>query len=225
MIAGSRFLAIVPARGGSKGVPRKNVRPLGGKPLIAYTAAQITGVPEIDLAVVSTEDPEIKSIAEDLGLRVIDRPGELATDEARTEPAMLHVLDELAGGPPFDYVVLLQPTSPLRRPETILACMKRLAAGGGDSLVTVCEINELIGGLEDGFFRPFFPEDRKRRQDRSPRYALNGCIFACSVAHLRATGELMAEDWLAHEISGADSLDIDTMDDFTHAEHLLLNQG
>ena len=220
-----RFLAIVPARGGSKGVPRKNVRPLGGRPLIAHTADQIARVPEIDLAVVSTEDPEIKSVAEDLGLRVIDRPDELATDEARTEPAMLHVLDELAGEPPFEYVVLLQPTSPLRRPETILACMKRLAVDGGDSLITVCRLNELIGCIEDGFFRPLFPEDRKRRQDRSPRYALNGCIFACSVAHLRATGELMAEDWLAHEIGGNDALDIDTMDDFAHAETLLRNQG
>jgi N-acylneuraminate cytidylyltransferase len=227
VIAGKRFLGVITARGGSKGVPRKNVRPLAGKPLLAYTAEQARRVPEIDLTVITTEDPEIKEAGLRLGLRVVDRPPELAADLVRSEPVLVHAVDalEAAREPPFDCLVLLQPTSPLRRPETIRACMRRLVETGAESLVTVCEHRQMFGTIDGGFFRPSNPEDRGPRQRRTPRYVVNGCVFACKVPFLRRTGELMAEDWLAHVISGDDAVDIDTLDDFEYAEFLLGKRG
>src|SRR5690242_12721895 len=112
MYQGKRFLGVVPARGGSKGVPRKNIRPLGGKPLLAHTAAQVAGAALLDACVVSTEDAEIAAVARAAGLRVVDRPPELALDTSPTEPCLLHALDAL--GEPFDYVMVLEPTSPFR---------------------------------------------------------------------------------------------------------------
>lgn len=223
MLLAKRFLGVVTARGGSKGVPRKNVRPLDGRPLLAYTAEQARAVAELDLTVLTTEDAEIEAVGRELGLRVVDRPLELATDDARSEPAILHALEalEAAGEPPFDYMVLLQPTSPLRRPETIRACMKELVESGAESLVTVVEIRDLLGPIEDGFLRPVNPANRGPRQRRRPYYATNGCVFACKVPFLRSTGELMAENWAAHVIAGEDAVDIDSMEDFEYAEFLL----
>ncbi|MSO92243.1 MAG: acylneuraminate cytidylyltransferase family protein [Rhodospirillales bacterium] len=222
MIGAKRFVGIITARGGSKGVPRKNVRPFAGRPLLAYTADQARAVPEIDLAVLTTDDPEIKRLGRSLGLRVVDRPAELATDMARSEPAILHAIDALEreGERPFDYMVLLQPTSPLRTPATIRACMQRIADTGAESLVTVTEIREILGPLENGFLRPVNPGNRGPRQKRTPYYAANGCVFACSVPFLRRTGELMARDWLAYPVEGDDAVDIDMMEDFEYAEFL-----
>lgn len=222
MIGGKRFVAIITARGGSKGVPRKNIRPLAGRPLLSYTAEQARQVPEIDLTALTTDDTEIKRVGESLGLRVIERPAELATDAARSEPAILHAIEALekAGEPAFDYMVLLQPTSPLRKPATIRACMQRLVESGAESLVTVTETREIIGPLENGFLRPVNPGNRGPRQQRTPYYAPNGCIFACSVPFLRRTGELMTRDWLAYPVEGDDAVDIDTPEDFEYAEFL-----
>ena len=222
MIGGKRFVAIITARGGSKGVPRKNIRPLAGRPLLAYTADQAEQVPEIDLTALTTDDAEIKGVGRSLGLRVIDRPAELAVDTARSEPAILHAIEALekAGQPPFDYMVLLQPTSPLRKPATIRACMRKLLDSGAESLVTVTELREIVGPLENGFLRPVNPQNRGPRQQRTPYYVPNGCIFACSVPFLRRTGELMSRDWLAHPVEGDDAVDIDTLEDFEYAEFL-----
>ncbi len=108
MLDGRRFLAVIPARGGSKSVPRKNIRDLGGKPLLGHTLHQVSTVSEIDVCVVSTDDPEIAAFAKAAGTRVIDRPADLAGDAAPTEWALLHALDLLEGeGQHFDYVMVL----------------------------------------------------------------------------------------------------------------------
>ena len=108
MIDEKRFLAVIPARGGSSGVPGKNIRPLAGRPLIAYTIDQAGAVLELDSVVVSTDDAVIHETAKALGSKVIARPAELATAEAQTEGALLHALDVMAQvGETFDYVVVL----------------------------------------------------------------------------------------------------------------------
>jgi N-acylneuraminate cytidylyltransferase len=222
MIGGKRIVAVVPARGGSKSVPRKNIKPLAGRPLIAWTADQLAALPELDRAVLSTEDAEIKAVAEGCGFQVLDRPAELATDAARTEPVLLQVLDALAArGEEFDYLLCLEPTSPLRRVATIRAAMEAFVASGAPSLVAVTPVKDFLGEIEDGFFRPYWPNERGRRQDMKPRYRVAGTLFACTVAHLRATRELMAADWFAWPVDGDDLVDINTPDDFDYADFLM----
>lgn len=223
MYRGKRFLAVIPARGGSKGVPRKNIRPLNGRPLLAYTVDQTRGVAELDLTVVSTDDPEIRAAALETGVRVVDRPAALATDSSPTEAALRHALEALAaqGEPAFDYVVVLEPTSPLRSSETIRNSIQTIVDRGAASLLGVRETRENIGTLEHGCFRPLRTDAPRRRQDRKPFYIESSTIYACRVGYLMATGSLVAEDWCAYVVPDNESVDINTLEDFALAECLI----
>jgi CMP-N,N'-diacetyllegionaminic acid synthase len=221
MIGNKRFLAVVPARGGSKSVPRKNIRPLGGKPLLSHTLAQIATVPEIDVAVVSTDDVEIAAVARADGGRVVERPAELAGDTAPTEWALLHALDALAEkGEHFDYVMVLEPTSPFRSPATIRRCMERIVEADGKSLMTVVETRANIGSLEAGVFRPLVPGAPRRRQERKPFYIESSTVYVASVGYLRASGTLVCDDWLAVSVDERETVDINTPLDFEVAQAL-----
>jgi CMP-N,N'-diacetyllegionaminic acid synthase len=223
VINGKKFIAIIPARGGSKGVPGKNIKEIAGRPLIAYTADQAETVTEIDRTVLSTEDAKIKSVAQKLGLTVIDRPSELAEDATRSEPVMVHALDgaEQLDGQSYDYIVLLEPTSPLRTPETILKCMQKIVETGAPSLLTVVKSTEFLGELKDNKFKPLFPQERGRRQDRPERFYMSGTVFTCSTGHIRQTGELMCNNWPYEIVNGEEIVDINTQADFDYAEYLL----
>jgi CMP-N,N'-diacetyllegionaminic acid synthase len=222
MIDGKRFLAVVPARGGSKSVPRKNIRALGGKPLLAHTLAQIAEVSEIDIAVVSTDDAEISTVATEAGALVVARPQELAGDSAPTEWALLHALDVLeAEGKSFDYVMVLEPTSPFRTPATIRRCMEQIVAAGGKSLMTVVETRANIGKIEAGVFRPLVPGAPRRRQERTPFFIESSTVYVASVSYLRSSGTLVCDDWLAAVVDECETVDINTPLDFEVAEALL----
>lgn len=223
MYAGKRFLAVIPARGGSKDVPRKNVRPLAGRPLLAYTVDQAQAVPEIDLTVVSTDDSETRRIALDLGVQVINRPAALAADHSPTEPALLHAMDVLAEDSDFisEYVVVLEPTSPLRSAETIHNCIVTIVERRAQSLLTVRESRENIGTLEDGYFRPLRVDAPRRRQDRTPFFIESSTVYICDVSHLRAMGKLVAENWAAYVVPEVEAIDINTLEDFALAECLI----
>lgn len=133
-------LVVIPARGGSKGIPRKNLLSVGGRPLIAWTIAQALEAQQDDdvIVAVSTEDAEIAEVAAAHGARVIQRPAELATDDAPTEPTVLHAMDVVeAEGTALDAVVLLQATSPVRRPDTIRRALAMFREKGVDALVGV----------------------------------------------------------------------------------------
>ncbi len=134
------ILAITPARGGSKGIPRKNIKPLLGKPLMVWTIEQAKASKRIDRHVVSTEDEAIAAIARSHGADVIQRPAELATDEADTLAVLQHALSVI----PADIVVLLQATSPIRDPGLIDACIQRFVETKADSLATgfMCKYQE-----------------------------------------------------------------------------------
>lgn len=134
------ILAITPARGGSKGVPRKNIKMIAGKPLIAWTIEAAKGSKLIDRYVVSTEDREIVKIAEQFGAEVLKRPPELATDEATTLEVLKHAVRQI----PCDIVVLLQATSPVRGPGLIDDCIREFIANSYDSLATgfMCTLKE-----------------------------------------------------------------------------------
>jgi len=204
-------------------VPRKNIRPLNGRPLLAYTVDQARGVAELDLTVVSTEDPEIRAVALELGVRVIDRPVALATDSSPTEAALRHALETLSTQeePAFDYVVVLEPTSPLRSSATIHNCVQTIVDRSAVSLLGVRETRENIGTLDHGFFRPLRTDAPRRRQDRKPFYIESSTVYVCRVEHLMTTGSLVTEDWCAYVVPDHESVDINTLEDFALAECLI----
>ena len=227
MYKGLRTLAVIPARGGSKGIPGKNIRPLAGRPLLAYTIEQALVVPELDVTVVSTDDGEIADVALRFGGRVVERPAELAGDEAPTEWALIHALDHLEqiSEEVFDLVVVLEPTSPFRRPETISRCIRELADSMANSLLTLEETYKNIGTRENGVFRPVIPGQPRRRQDRRPLFVESSTVYVCRVPHLRDTGWLVSDDWLSVVVGGNEAVDINELADFVLAESLMKDQG
>ena len=223
MIKAERILAVIPARGGSLGVSRKNIKMLNGLPLIVHTIKQTDVLSELDEIVVSTDDAEISNIARAHGCRVVARPPELATAEAKTESALLHTLDVLeANGDTFDYIVTLEPTSPFRTPELIRRSIEKIVEAGANSLLGVREVHEITGTIDDeGFFRAHLHGQARRRQDRMPSYAEASTIYVCRVDWLRRTHSLVSEDWLSIIVSSEEAVDINTLEDFEYCEFLM----
>jgi N-acylneuraminate cytidylyltransferase len=225
MYNGARILGVVPARGGSKGVPRKNIRLLAGEPLIGYTLRTARQVEEIDLLVVSTDDDEISSVSRTYDVQVIERPAHLASDTSSTEVALLQVLDALEGkGKRFDIILVLEPTSPFRSSATISRAIATCIDGEGPSVLAVREAHENIGFIRDSFFRPVVPGAPRRRQERQPMYVESSTIYACRVDYLRRTGTLVADDWTALVVPEFEAFDINTEDDFQLVEFLMLKR-
>lgn len=219
MIENRRFLAVVPARGGSKSVPQKNIRSLGGRPLLHHTVDQLQAVTEIDCAVVSTDDEKIRDVAKSVGVRVIDRPAELSGDTAPTELALIHALDKLADqGEYFDYVMVLEPTSPFRSSATIRRCMNRIVRDNGQSLMTVIETRSNIGVLEEGYFKPLNSGAPRRRQEREPFFVESSTVYISRVDFLRETGSLVCQNWLSEIVEENEAIDINSPLDFKIAE-------
>jgi len=221
-----RTLAVIPARGGSKSVPRKNIQPLCGRPLLAYTLDAAKAAARFDMIAVSTDDPDIASVAQDAGVACVQRPAALATDTATTESAVLHAIDTLeAGGQPFTHVGILEPTSPLRRPGTVAGAFDAFVNSGAPSMLTVVETRGNFGWRREGLFVPVMPGAPRRRQDREPLFKEAGVLYACRVDHLRATGCLPCEAWFAVVVDEEEALDINGPIDFLIAEAIIANRG
>lgn len=221
---GGTVLAVVPARGGSKGVPRKNVAPLDGEPLIIHTLRAARDAHSIDRIVVSTDDREIAAIAREAGVDVIDRPSELAGGDSPTEAALLHVLETLAarGEQPPEYVVTLEPTSPLRTAALIDACVANAIAERAGSVMTVAETRESLGRLdENGRFSFLFPGQPRRRQLREPLYRESGAVYVTRTDALLATRSVLAEPLYGVVVPDEQAVDINTPLDFVVAGAIL----
>lgn len=225
-----RFLAVIPARGGSKGVPYKNIRLLDGKPLIAYTieAAIASGV--VDRLLVSTDDPEIAKFSRLLGAEVLIRPSALAEDETPTLPVLRHTLAVLAEtGYIPDAVMTLQPTSPLRTAKHIAEAAEVFASDpDADSLVSCVAVPHIYHPRSvmklsvDGYLEAFLGESIMplRRQDKEPVYARNGA--AIYITRRERLGEyIFGGKLVPYHMDQADSIDIDTEADFAEAEKVL----
>lgn len=226
----SGVLAIITARGGSKGLPRKNVLPLGGTPLIAWTVRAALDARCIARVIVSTDDDEIAAAARAAGAEVpFQRPVALASDTASSVDVMVHALDELSG---FERAVLLQPTSPFRTGADLDEGFARwsLAPGSG-SCVSVCEADcspwIMYGRGPEGRLERLLPEPPHglRRQDLPKVLMLNGAFYFVDVARLRAERRFVFDDSLGHEMPVERSLDIDTKEDFAEAERRLASWG
>jgi CMP-N,N'-diacetyllegionaminic acid synthase len=223
-------LGLVPARGGSKGVPGKNVRPLAGHTLLEYTAraARESGV--LDRVILSTDSLEIADAGRRAGLEVpFMRPAALAADDTPMVPVIGHALGEIArrGWSP-DIVVQLQPTSPLRRPDHIRNAVAMLRETGADSVVTVVELPrhlspDYVMRIDGGRLKPFLPEGARvtRRQDARPAYSRDGTVYAFRRSTIEQLGEIYGNDCRPLLIDTSDSLSIDSQADWDEAERLL----
>lgn len=198
MIDGKKILALIPARGGSKGLPRKNILPIYGKPLIAWSVEKGLKSKHVDTVLVTTDSQEIADIARAAGAHVpFLRPSELATDRSSTYDAIRHALTllEEKEDKTFDYVVLLEPTSPLREDDDIDRMLEQLIGNAADfdSIISVGEVDEhpsIVRRLKGPNLEPFCPEllQTTRRQDNEPAY------FPYGVAYIAKTEVLLAEN-------------------------------
>lgn len=213
-------LAVIPARGGSKGIPKKNIAPLAGRPLIAYTIEAARAARRIDRCVVSTDDAEIAAVAQQLGAEVIERPAELASDDARTEAALLHAVDAVKAADGFDadIVVTLEPTSPLRTAALIDCCVESVLESDADSALTVIETRECLGTMRDGYFEYLVKNQPRRRQDREPLYKESSTVYVTKTETLRRLGSVCGERPLAIIVDPEEAIDINAPFDLVVAE-------
>jgi CMP-N-acetylneuraminic acid synthetase len=222
-----RIVAVVPARGGSKRLARKNLRLLGGVPLLVHTVRAALAARRVDRLYVSTEDREIARAAAAAGAGVIDRPAELAADTVKGDAVLRHALEllQLAGQAP-EIAVLLQPTSPLRRAADIDACVQLFEDQDAGSVFSVCAVDHHPGKavlVHDGHVEPFTTERdmEARRQDMVDAYRQNGAVYVVGVADFLASGRLYRRPCRAHVMDRRDSIDIDDELDLRLAEMLL----
>ena len=217
-----RILGLITARGGSKGVPGKNIKFLAGKPLIVWTIEAALASGRIDRLILSTDSDEIAAVAKAAGCEVpFMRPPTLATDTATSNDVIRHALETIDSDD--DRVVLLQPTSPLREPRDINGCLDTQAASGGPFGVSVCVADpppEYIFRVDaDHRLSPVTGGPKaSRRQDLKISYALNGAVYVFERAWFLATGGLQITDAVPYVMPAKRSVDIDTELDFMLAD-------
>jgi CMP-N,N'-diacetyllegionaminic acid synthase len=230
-----RTLAVVPARGGSKGVPRKNIKLLAGKPLLQYTAEAALGSRRLTKVILSTEDEEIAQVGRDCGLQVpFIRPSELAKDDTPTLPVVQHAVRTLeAQGEVFDAICILQPTNPLRTAADIDGCIELLARTTADSVVSVlavphehnphwvyfCDENNELH-LSTGEATPI-----PRRQELPPAYHRDGSVYLMRRDTLIEKNSLYGSRLLGYLVARERSVNVDTHEDFQWAETMLSNRA
>lgn len=218
-------LALIPARGQSKGVERKNLRLLRGEPLIFWTIQAAQQAKGINQVVVSTEDNEIAAVARSFGVeQPLIRPAELAEDTTPGVAPVLHAAEQLPG---FSWILLLQPTSPMRSVadiEGMLEFQRRTEAESVVSVSPVSESPQLVFSLEsDNTLTPLLPEgvDLRRRQDFQQFHKLNGAMYLVERNWLLEHRTLVTSSTLGYEMPVERSIDIDTQGDFARAELLM----
>lgn len=223
------ILGLIPARGGSKSLPRKNIRPLLGKPLIAWTIEQALASKYLDGVIVSTDDEEIAEISKKYGAEVpFMRPKELATDETKGIDVVLHAVDWIEiNNKPYNLLMLLQPTSPLRTYEDIDKAIKLLFSKKAQAVVSVCEAehhpywSNILP--QDGCMRDFIKAEimNKNRQELPVFYRLNGAIYLAYGGYLKEQKNFLGKKTFAYIMQQEKSIDIDNKVDFKFTEILM----
>ena len=229
MYKGKAFLAIIPARGGSKRLPRKNLLDLCDKPLITWSIEAGLASQYIDKVVVTSDDNEILEISEKFGANTIKRPNELATDISTTFDAIKHVIENTEK---YDYIVLLQPTSPLRNSKHIDEAIELLESKNADAVISVCEMDHspLWSNTlpEDGSMRHFLRDEilNKRSQDLEKYYRLNGAIYICQTDKLLENkGFFLKNNVFSYIMDKICSIDIDDEFDFLVASKAMESES
>ena len=222
-----KFLAVIPARGGSKGIPLKNIYPVNGKPLLMYSLEMIKQVEFDGDIVVSTDSERIKEVAASVpGIEIVDRPEDISGDKASTESALLHALEVMEKRKEcvYDAVVTLQATSPLRTPQTVEACFKQYETDRDkyDALLTLTE-TRIDYWIKDGdvHYRRLYPDAPRRRQDREPIYIENSAVYITDKQSLIETGSVLGHAVNGYVIPEREGVDINEPMDILIAEELL----
>jgi len=223
-------IAIIPARGESKGIPRKNIRLLAGKPLIVHTIETALKCKLLYRVIVSTDDKKIADISKKHGAEVpFMRPKELALDSTPMEPVLQHAVSHIEQNEKshIDIVVLLQPTSPFRKVSDIENCIKKLKNEKADSVVTVCEAEYnpyfVMMKIQNDNLVPFLKTEKPitRRQDAPKVYRLNGAVYAVRRDVLMNENKLFTGNTRAVIMPQERSIDLDSQLDFEFAEFLI----
>lgn len=221
-----KIITIIPARGGSKGILRKNIRILGGKPLIAHSILDAQEAESVDKVYVSTDDPEIAAVAHNYGAEVIQRPAEFATDIASSESALIHALGEIekAGINP-EIVVFLQCTSPLRSGSDIDSAIEQMRSENADSLLSVSPTHRFLWHKVNGTNKSinYDYRHRQRRQDMNPQYMENGSIYIFKPWVLKTFNNRLGGKISLFVMSEKQNFEIDSLPDF-HLIELLMSQ-
>jgi CMP-N-acetylneuraminic acid synthetase len=230
-----RVLGIIPARGGSKGIHRKNIRLLCGKPLLAYTAEAAQTASKLTRTILSTDDEEIADIGRSLGIDVpFMRPLELAEDATATFPVILHAVTKLESlGEHYDAICLLQPTNPLRRAEDIDSCIELMETTGADSVISILPVPHVYNPkwvywrLPDGEMKLSSgdAEPVTRRQDLPAAFHREGSVYVTKRSVLTEYGNLYGRNVRGYEIDEANSINIDTQDDWNQAEAMIKSRS
>lgn len=226
-----KVLAIIPARGGSKGIPRKNIRLLCGKPLLQYTAEAALKVRTLDDVLLSTEDEEIARVGVQLGLRVpFLRPAELAQDDTPTLPVLQHAVSFMEkNGATYDFICLLEPTNPLRTSATIEKCLLLLQNSAADSVMTVRPVPHQFNPHwvyfegSGGFLKLTTGEAQPipRRQNLPKALHRDGSVYCVRTSILMKQNSLYGEKILGVPVSEEESINLDTISDWEKAEKIL----
>jgi CMP-N,N'-diacetyllegionaminic acid synthase len=232
MYKGKKTLGIITARGGSKGIPRKNIKELAGKPLISYTIEAAKQSNHLTRCVLSTEDEKIAAVARAEGCDVpFMRPRDFAVDTATSMSVVQHALDWLKerDGEEYDYIMILQPTSPLRSAEDIDACIEKMIETDADSVMSVMELHNFgprkIHKIKDGTITHYFEgyeigRESERHQDLEPAFKRNGAVFLTK-AELIRQGDFFGKASQPYVMPHERSVDIDFPIDFELAEFWL----
>lgn len=222
------FLAIIPARSGSKGIFNKNIKMMNHKPLMAHTIEACRKASIFDEIIVSTDSMDYAKIAQDYGASVpFLRPTELATDEATTIDVILHVLKEMSDlGKTFEYFMLLQPTSPLRNETHILESAKLLFEKNADSVISICKLehptNLNVKFHNNGYLDvPYQDKKMVRRQEISQEYRINGAIYLTNTAFFLNNNNFYSGKTYPFLMDALNSIDIDEEFQFSIAEYII----
>lgn len=217
------LIVVVPARGGSQRVPKKNVRALNGKPLIAYTLEAAIEAGLRDCIVVSTDDEEVRAISARSGVRVLNRPAEYATAASSTESVLLHALEVVSreGWTPRR-VMTLPPTSPFRRATTVRRFVSIAAESDADCIFSLTENRgDFWNVTKAGVLQRLFPDAPRRQQDRQPLYEENSAFYITRADALRQVGSVLGRTQCGVLIDSLEAFDINTELDFSVATALM----
>jgi len=219
------ILAVIPARGGSKGIPGKNLKPVAGVPLIAQSVRVTSAAPSVDRVVVSTDDTTIAAIAGAHGAETLDRPAKISGDLASSESALFHVLDHLleTEGYEPDVVMLVQCTSPFTKTEDIESVIAALETKNADSAFVVAPFQHFVWSLDADGVACGVNHDgkmRQRRQDLAPQFVEAGSAYAMRVPAFRREGTRFCGRTVSHCINERRCFDIDEPDDLVIADFL-----
>ena len=225
---GLNILGIIPARGGSKGIPHKNITKLNGKPLIVHTIEAAKKSKLLNKIVVSTDDKKIATISKRHGIQVIHRPSKLAKDDTGGTPVFIHTIKEIMQEDfEPDIIVILQPTSPLRNNQDIDNAIRLFLNNNCDSVVSICKVEHppfwIFKKTNSDKLNRFIKTGKtiKRRQDSPPLYRLNGAVYVTTKQNLFKTKKIITSNIRGYVMPVERSADIDSYFDLKISELLL----